>query len=54
MAGDYNSNNVVDAGDYVADVSKIGSTLGWRATVGLQEGLARTVAFYRETREHYW
>jgi len=38
----------VETGDFVADVSRIQSDLGWTPTVSLQEGLRRTVAFYRE------
>lgn len=43
----------IDIGDYYADFGKITSKLGWRPTVGLDEGLARTVAYYREHLEHY-
>lgn len=44
----------IEIGDYVADVNLIRNTLGWRAQVGLREGLERTVEFYRLHREHYW
>lgn len=44
----------VEVGDYVADTSKIRRLLGWRPTVSLEEGLARTVAFYERERAHYW
>jgi UDP-glucose 4-epimerase len=43
----------IDIGDYYADFSLIRSTLGWEPQVPLQEGLARTVAYYREHLEHY-
>jgi nucleoside-diphosphate-sugar epimerase len=35
----------------LADVSKAGRILGWEAQVGLEEGVARTIAWYREERE---
>ena len=35
-----------------ADVSKAGRLLGWEPAVGLQEGIARMVAWYRQ--EHAW
>ncbi len=43
----------IDIGDYYADFSLIRSTLGWEPQVPLQEGLARTLAYYRENLEHY-
>ena len=44
----------IDIGDFYADYSKIRTTLGWSPVVTLQEGLSRTVEFYRQNREHYW
>lgn len=44
----------IDIGDFYADYSKIERTLGWKPSVPLREGLARTVAFYRAHRIHYW
>jgi len=44
----------IDIGDFYADYSKIERTLGWRPTVGLREGLTRTIEFYRQYREYYW
>ena len=43
----------IDIGDYYADDHLIRSALGWQANVSLREGLARTVAFYKENLEHY-
>jgi len=37
----------IETGDFVADVSRIRAETGWRPTVSLDEGLRRTVAFYR-------
>ncbi len=37
----------IETGDFVADVSRIQDDLGWRPAVTLDEGLKRTVAFYR-------
>jgi UDP-glucose 4-epimerase len=44
----------IDIGDYYGDYRFIQGRLGWRPRVGLREGLARTIAFYREHREFYW
>jgi UDP-glucose 4-epimerase len=43
----------IDIGDYHADFSRIRSTLGWEPRVSLRDGLARTLAFYREHLRHY-
>jgi UDP-glucose 4-epimerase len=44
----------IDIGDYYGDYRLIQGRLGWSPQVRLREGLARTLAFYRENREHYW
>ena len=44
----------IEVGDYYADFSKIQQAVQWHPTVSLDEGLARTVAYYTECREHYW
>jgi len=43
----------IDIGDYYADYSRIRSALGWAPKVPLREGLACTLAFYRESLAHY-
>jgi len=45
---------VIDIGDYYGDYRRIQGKLGWRPRVSLREGLARTLEYYREHREHYW
>jgi UDP-glucose 4-epimerase len=44
----------IDIGDFYADWSAIESTLGWRPVVPLEDGLARTLEYYREHGEQYW
>lgn len=44
----------IEIGDYAADITKISSTLGWKPAIGLDEGLCKTVEFYRAYKEHYW
>jgi UDP-glucose 4-epimerase len=44
----------IDIGDYFADDSKIRERLGWEPRIGLREGLARSLAFYREHGASYW
>jgi UDP-glucose 4-epimerase len=43
----------IDIGSYYADFHLIQSVLGWKPEVPLREGLARTLAFYRENLRHY-
>ncbi len=43
----------IDVGDFYADITKIGATLGWRPSTPLREGLLATVDYYRRHREHY-
>ncbi len=44
----------IDIGDFYADYSLIQKTLGWEPTIGLEEGLRRTVGYYKKYREQYW
>jgi len=44
---------IIDIGDFQADASKVRRELGWNPAVGLREGLEKTVAYYRQNKEHY-
>lgn len=44
----------IDIGDYQGDFAAIQETLGWEPTVGLDEGLRRTLAYFAEHGERYW
>jgi UDP-glucose 4-epimerase len=43
----------IDIGSFYADSTKFRRTTGWCPTVSLEEGLRRTIAFYREHFRHY-
>ncbi len=43
----------IDIGDYYSDDRLIRSALGWEPRVSLEEGLARTLAFYRSHLDRY-
>jgi len=43
----------IDIGDYYANDQRIRSELGWTPQVDLQEGLARTMDYYRRHLAHY-
>jgi UDP-glucose 4-epimerase len=44
----------IDIGDYFADYGKIRDALGWSPAVPLEEGLERSLAFYRDHAVDYW
>ena len=44
----------IDIGDYFGSYSKIQYALGWEPRVTLQEGLSRTVEFFRANKQYYW
>jgi UDP-glucose 4-epimerase len=44
----------IDIGDYYGDFSRIRKALGWEPLIELEEGLKRTLEFFREHREFYW
>ncbi len=44
----------IEVGDFYADFTAIRETLGWKPKVDVEEGLRRTVEFYRRNKEHYW
>lgn len=43
----------IDIGSFYSDSSKFTATTGWRPTVDLDEGFARTLAYYREHFSEY-
>jgi UDP-glucose 4-epimerase len=43
----------IDIGSFYADSTKFRRATGWTPSVALRDGLARTVAFYRQHRRHY-
>ena len=45
---------IIDIGDVYSSHDKARALLGWEPRTGLREGLAETVAFYREHRAAYW
>jgi UDP-glucose 4-epimerase len=43
----------IDIGSFYSDSTKFKTAVGWRPQVGLREGLARTIAFYRAHLAQY-
>jgi nucleoside-diphosphate-sugar epimerase len=44
----------IDIGSIYVDHSRLSHDTGWEPSVGLSEGLAETMDFYRDHGEHYW
>jgi dTDP-glucose 4,6-dehydratase/UDP-glucose 4-epimerase len=44
----------IDIGDYYSDFGLAKDLLGWEPRVGLDEGLRRTLEYYREHGKKYW
>jgi UDP-glucose 4-epimerase len=45
---------VLEPGDHCADIRKIGRIVDWKPRVRLEDGLRKTVEYYRRHRAHYW
>lgn len=45
---------VIEIGDYIADRSKARRVLDWEPVVTLDDGMARTIEYYRKHRAQYW
>jgi nucleoside-diphosphate-sugar epimerase len=44
---------IIDIGDYYSDYSLIRTELGWNPLISLNDGLIRTIEFYKENINHY-
>ena len=44
----------VEPGEYYADITRIKKVTGWGPVVPLDEGIAKTIEFYRQFRKEYW
>jgi UDP-glucose 4-epimerase len=44
----------VEPGDYYADITKIKTTTGWAPRTSLEDGIRKTVEYYRKYKKEYW
>lgn len=44
----------VEPGDYYADISRIRQTVGWEPRISLEEGIGKTIEYYRKYKKEYW
>jgi UDP-glucose 4-epimerase len=47
-------NKSIDIGSVYSSAAKFNFATGWKARVPIEEGLARTVEYYKRYRQHYW
>lgn len=44
----------IEVGDYYADFNKLKKTMDWKPRISLEEGIERTIDFYRKNKKFYW
>ncbi|OGG26165.1 NAD-dependent epimerase [Candidatus Gottesmanbacteria bacterium RIFCSPLOWO2_01_FULL_39_12b] len=44
----------IEVGDYIASIEKIKKTYGWEPKTNLEEGIKKTILFYKKYRKYYW
>ena len=44
----------IDIGNFEGSFTEIQNQLGWQPRIGLNEGIAQTVEFYKRFGDHYW
>ena len=44
----------LEPGDFCSDISKIDRLVGWRPETSLEDGIGKTIEYYRRHKEHYW
>ena len=44
----------VEPGDYYTNIAKVKRIVGWEPKTNLEEGLRRTIEFYRQYKKEYW
>src|SRR3989344_3385303 len=44
----------IEIGDYIANIGKIKKELGWKPKTSLDEGIVKTVDYYKQFQKHYW
>ena len=45
---------IIDIGDYYADYRKIRAKLSWKPQTSFEEGLKKTLEYYKDFRQYYW
>ena len=45
---------IIEVGDYKALYKKIAATYGWKPSVRLDEGIKKTIEYYKKYKKYYW
>ena len=44
----------LEPGDYYADITKIKNTINWQPKTTLEQGISKTIDYYKKNKKHYW
>ena len=44
----------VEPGNFIADITKIKKLISWKPKTPLDEGIKKTIDFYKKNKKHYW
>ncbi len=44
----------LEPGDYYADITKIKNAIGWEPKIKLDDGIKRTIEYYKKNKSKYW
>jgi UDP-glucose 4-epimerase len=44
----------LEPGDYYADISKISKLIDWKPKIPLEEGIKKTLSYYKKNKKYYW
>jgi len=44
----------IDIGDYYGNYSFINTELGWQPQISLQDGMKKTIEFYKQHKDNYF
>ena len=44
----------LEPGDYYADITKIKNAIGWEPKISLEDGIRKTIEFYKKNKSKYW
>lgn len=44
----------LEPGDYYANITKIKEAIGWKPETTMEEGIKKTIEFYKKNKENYW
>ena len=44
----------IEIGNYVADIKKISNELGWKPNTKIEDGIKKTIEYYKEFKKYYW